>query len=126
MLSIEATKSTPRIHYSEERRTLEVFGESYPENSFSFFAPVFAWFHAELPGLAELTLEVNVKYMNSSSTKCMLDMLDLLVEAARKGCRTRVRWLHEAGNDRALELAEEFKEEVDIPFEIVAIGAVKE
>ncbi len=125
MLSIEATKSTPRIHYSEERKTLEISGESYPENSFAFFAPTFAWFHAELPRLAELTLEVNVKYMNSSSTKCMLDILDLLGESSHAGCRTRVRWLYEAGNDRALELAEEFKEEVDIPFDIVAFGGVQ-
>jgi hypothetical protein len=30
----------------------------------------------------------------------------------------RVVWLYEAGNERALDLAEEFREDVKIPFEI--------
>ena len=119
MLSIEATRSSPRIFYSEADAVLEISGESYPENSFAFYDPVFAWFNSELPKLPALLLRVNVKYMNSSSTKCVLDILDLLSEAARRGCAAAVEWLYEAGNERALELAEEFQEEVDIPFRII-------
>ena len=121
MLSIEATKSSPKIVFSESDSTLEIVGESYPENSFEFFRPVFQWFAERLPQLPSLVLKVHVRYMNSSSTKCVLDLLDLLADAARKGCQASVRWYCEQGNNRAFDLAEEFKEDLDLPFEIVAL-----
>jgi len=36
MLSIEATKSSPRVEYIEQDSVLSIIGESYPENSFEF------------------------------------------------------------------------------------------
>jgi hypothetical protein len=121
MLKIDATASTPAISFDDSNRILSISGESYPENSFVFFAPVFAWLDAELPLLKDLSLHVNVSYMNSSSTKCMLDIIDLLCEAAERGCAVKVAWFYDADNERALDLAEEFSEDVEIPFEIVPV-----
>ena len=123
MLNIQATKSTPQIEYSDEERTLSIIGESYPENTFSFYEPVFSWLHDFLPTLDLINLHVNIKYMNSSSTKCMLDILDLLSEAAKRGCSVSVSWFYEQDNERALDIAEEFEEDVEVPFEIIAIDA---
>jgi hypothetical protein len=119
MLSIDATKSSPQIVFDPQTQTLSVIGESYPENSFEFFAPVFEWLRTELPGADELTLLVHIRYMNSSSTKCVLDILDILVDRVAEGAAMRVRWYYDAGNERAQDLAEEFMEDLDIPFEIV-------
>ncbi len=121
MLSIEATKSSPRVEYIEEDNVLSITGESYPENSFEFFAPVFTWLREQLPQLDQLTFQVHIRYMNSSSTKCMLDILDLLSDRAQEGAEVRVRWYYDAGNERALDLAEEFKEDLEIPFDIVPL-----
>ncbi|MFA6506742.1 MAG: DUF1987 domain-containing protein [Treponemataceae bacterium] len=119
MMDIPATSSTPRVRFIEEKSVLEFVGESYPENSFAFFAPVFEWLNVELPHKEGLRVEVNIAYMNSSSTKCMLDILDALTESAEEGRKISVTWFYEAGNDRALDLAEEFKEDISLPFEIV-------
>lgn len=121
MLSIEATKSRPRVEYIEQDNVLSITGESYPENSFEFFAPVFTWLREQLPQLDKLTFQVHIQYMNSSSTKCMLDILDLLSERLQEGAKVRVRWYYDAGNERALDLAEEFKEDLEIPFDIVSL-----
>lgn len=121
MLSIEATKSSPQVEYVEDDKVLSITGESYPENSFEFFAPVFTWLREQLPLLDQLTFQVHIRYMNSSSTKCMLDILDLLSERAQDGAEVRVRWYYDAGNERALDLAEEFKEDLEIPFDIVPL-----
>lgn len=120
MLHIPATKSTPEIFYSEENQTLSIIGESYPENTFSFFEPVFDWLHTTLPGMKKLHLHVNISYMNSSSTKCMLDILDLFAAAAKKGTEVSVSWYYDRENERAFEIAEEFEEDAEIPFEITA------
>ena len=123
MLHIEPTKTTPKVLYTAELAELLIAGESYPENSFAFFRPVFEWLHTELPLLERLTLKVNISYMNSSSTKCVLDILDLLSEAAQRGCETKVVWYYEHANPRGLDLAEEFREDMQLPFEIVGVDS---
>ena len=119
MIDIPATKSSPKIRYSEEDNTLTISGESYPENSFAFFQPVFEWLHDQLKRMQQLHVSINISYMNSSSTKCMLDLLDLLGDTSKHDCSTNISWLYEKENDRALELAEEFQEEATVPFRIV-------
>jgi len=121
MFEIEATSSTPHIRYDEGTHTLSVSGESYPENSFEFYAQVFEWLAKTLESAPLFRLSLEVSYMNSSSTKCVLDILDLLCEASERGCDARVIWLYDAENERALDLAEEFKEDIDIPFDIVPV-----
>ena len=120
MLDIKATKSSPGIIFNRGKNILSMTGESYPENSFQFFSPVFEWLNKEFRKLEKMELHVFIKYMNSSSTKCMLDILDILSDAAAGGCDIRVQWYYEKGNDRAKELAEEFKEDFNIPFDIIA------
>ena len=60
---------------------LAIPGSRIPENSFDFYAPVLAWLSESLPSHPGLRLEVSVSYMNSSSIKCMLDILDVLQSA---------------------------------------------
>lgn len=120
-LAIEATRSSPRVVFDPENRVLEITGESYPENSFEFFAPLFAWLRDELPRYDEVTVGVHITYMNSSSTKCMLDILDILCDRVHGGSSIQVKWYYDEGNERAYELAEEFREDLDMPFDIIAI-----
>ncbi|MDD3573916.1 MAG: DUF1987 domain-containing protein [Methanospirillum sp.] len=124
MLHIPATKSTPEISFSEEFHTLFITGESYPENTFAFFEPVFEWLHMNLPGMKKFNLHVNISYMNSSSTKCMLDILDLLAKSSQAGSDVSVSWYYDQENDRALDIAEEFEEDAEVPFEIIALKQV--
>ncbi len=119
MIDIPASKSSPEIRYSESDNTLTISGESYPENSFAFFQPVFEWLHDQLKRKEQLHVSINISYMNSSSTKCMLDILDLLGDTSKHDCSTTVSWHYEKENDRALELAEEFQEEAAVPFRII-------
>ena len=117
-LLIEQTTSTPGISFEAAERTLLITGESYPENSFEFYAPVGTWLKEYLALETELKVDVNVSYLNSSSTKCMLDLLDLLQEAHVKGAKVSLVWRYDQENPRSLDLAEEFQEEVTLPFTI--------
>lgn len=117
-LDVKQTKSSPALWYDPARRLLGIIGDSYPENSFEFYAPLFAWLQANLAGLPSLRLEINVGYMNSSSTKCMLDLLDLLGAAHAGGQAIEVDWYCERDNPRARDLAEEFREECRFPFRV--------
>ena len=118
-LDIAQSASTPRVFFDHSGNIMRISGESYPENSFEFYGPVIAWVRTHLAELDELKLDINVSYMNSSSTKCMLDLLDLLEDAHQKGARIAIVWRYDKDNPRSLDLAEEFHEEVTLPFSIV-------
>ena len=90
-LHIEKTQASPEIYFDADQRVLRISGESYPENSFDFYAPVLDWLGANLAALPSLRLEMSVSYMNSSSIKCMLDILDALGEAHASGKKVQRR-----------------------------------
>ncbi|CAH2031185.1 DUF1987 domain-containing protein [Trichlorobacter ammonificans] len=121
-LTIPQTPSTPLVRFDESRHTLCIAGESYPENSFAFYTPVLAWLRQYLQQGRKLSLDITVTYLNSSSIKCMLDVLDAMEEAFGKGVDVSIIWRYDLENPRSFELAEEFCEEVTFPFEIVALN----
>lgn len=119
----EESRSTPKIHFDGSTGELKIHGESYPENSYEFYKPVLEWisrFLAQSDG--PVTLKCSVSYLNTGSTKSMIDILDLLEEAHLAGRDASVEWYCDPENDRALETAEEFKEEVSLPFQILDAG----
>lgn len=122
-LSLAATAATPAVDFDATTGILAISGESYPENAFEFFRPLLTWtagFLKESTGSA--TAEIALSYLNTSSIKSVMDLLDLLEEAHRGGRQVSVRWSYRKENDRALEMIEEFKEEVTLPFFIVPVG----
>ena len=95
-------------------------GDSYPENSFEFFAPIITWVEEFLAAEKRpLALELYLLYLNTSSVKAMMDILDLLEDAHKDGRSVSVHWYYDPENDRIAELAEEFKEDCTFLFEVV-------
>lgn len=121
-LRIEATNSTPEIFFDPVTGILSMSGESYPENSFEFFRPVLSWLSRfSVVHHGPLTLNTNLSYLNTGSTKCMMDILDLLEESYQNGGNVAVNWYYDEENHRAFETAEEFREEVTVPFNIIPV-----
>lgn len=119
-LNIKGTQSAPTVISSWEDGTLELRGDSYPENSFEFFEPIVKWVEQFLEDARQpLKLELHLLYLNTSSVKTMMDIFDTLEEAHLKDRAVAVRWYYDADNERIADLAEEFKEDCTFPFEIV-------
>jgi Domain of unknown function (DUF1987). len=117
-----ASTSSPAIHFDPISGQLMMSGESYPENTFEFYAPVIGWlkeFIAEKDIAVTLTLEL--AYLNTGSVKCLMDIFDILEDAYSEGRIVTVIWRYHAKNPRALETAEEFSEDLTLPFHIEAI-----
>jgi hypothetical protein len=115
-LMIEKTAATPEIRFDYSSGILELRGESYPENTAEFYAPVFEWLRKFLDSGNELAVTVNMEiiYFNSSSSKALMNLFDLLDEAAAAGRKIAVNWIYAAGNESALEYGEEFKEDLNL------------
>ncbi len=122
-LDIAATALTPSIRTSWANGTLELLGDSYPENSFDLYDPVIAWVRAYLEQAARpLRVELGLVYLNTSSIRSLMDVLDLLEARHAAGGAVSVRWTYDARNERVGEVATEFKQDCTFPFEIVACG----
>ena len=121
MLDIEATRSTPKIRFDATIGKLEISGESYPENSFEFYGPLLTSLKEHMVRMDPFQADIKMIYMNSSSIKCMLDIIDIMNGSAAEGRRMSINWFYDKENPRALELAEEFREEVELEFNIIPL-----
>jgi len=112
--SVQATKSSPRIDFDPKRMSFEIKGESYPENCWAFYGPMFDWleeFFVKSNG-DRLEIDMEILYFNSSSSKTFMDLFDLLDEHADKGKNIVVNWRYHEENESAMECGEEFMEDV--------------
>ena len=120
-LRLEKTKSTPGVRFDAQNNKLYIEGQSYPENAFKFYEPIFAWLDAHLQdnnqGLS-LELYFYMPYINTSSSKCIMMLLEKLESAYQRGQQVSVRWYYDEENEMALECAEEFKEDLGLKFDI--------
>ena len=119
-IEIEPTKSSPFVRFDPDDGVMEIGGESYPENSHEFFAPLMAWIAEFLdykPGSA--VLRVTLTYMNTSSTKYMIDILDRLEAAHGAGTPVRVEGYCDADNERTMGTVEELQEDFAMPFDVI-------
>ncbi|MGZ8216025.1 biofilm regulation phosphoprotein SiaC [Methylomagnum sp.] len=122
-LAIPGTQSTPEITANWEVGVLTMKGDSYPENTFEIFDQVINWVEKYLDSAQRpLSIELCLIYLNTSSIRAMIDILDLLEAAHGQGCEVGLKWLYDYRNHRVAELAEEFKEDYTFPFEILSFG----
>lgn len=121
---IESTKQTPAIHFDGDNQLIVFKGEMYPENITEFSEPIFSWLEKYLEQPTNLTLTVNIElnYFNSSSSKLLLDLFDKLEEAVINGNRNiMVNWIYDSDNEYAQEYGEEFQEDLEyLPFHLVS------
>lgn len=110
-LIIEETKYTPTINL-DVNGTVSIVGKSYPENTFEFYGPVMEWLSTYFEeGNKKLTLNMEITYFNSSSSKLFFDMFDLLDE--NNSDELVINWIYDEDNESALEAGEDFKDDFE-------------
>lgn len=121
-IDIVSTKSTPEVRFDPENHVLSIKGESYPENAFKFYEPLLDWideYFSIVPEHQHIQINFDLAYINTSSTKCFMMLLDKFEEAFQDGKKLQLTWYYNSENENELECAEEFKEDMSFPFEIV-------
>jgi hypothetical protein len=105
-ITIEQTTSTPAIKFSTNGRLL-IEGRSLPENVLRFYDPLIAW--CRLLTAESVKIDINLEYMNSASSKKLLEMLRVL-DANSSVKSFMVDWHYEADDEDALESGQIFEE----------------
>ena len=116
------TKSSPEIFFNPVEHTLSIHGETYPENAFTFFEPLFDWVDTYLTtvsGEQKVIIKLDIPYMNTSSTKCYMMLLEKFEDAYLDGKSIELNWYYNAENENEIECAQEFQEDFTFPFELI-------
>ena len=122
-INIEAGERSPKITCDWEKGTMEVIGESYPENVTECYGPVLSAMENYLNSNKnkKFLCPFELLYFNSSSAKVLMRIFDMFEEFANSnGHNIRVIWRVDEEDDNMRELGEEFAEDIEnIKFEIV-------
>ena len=114
-LDIPATTRTPAVAFDFAKHHLRIKGESYPEDVTEFYGPVFAALDAYLGSLGNgnCRFDFELIYLNSSSAKAIMMLMDKLEAAAAKGAAVDIHWHYDKEDDTMQELGEEFGEDLE-------------
>ncbi|WP_247653700.1 DUF1987 domain-containing protein [Labrenzia sp. PHM005] len=114
-LDIEATVRSPEIRLDLNAGHLSISGESYPEDASAFFGPILKAVAGFIGATHDQTLTVEMKliYFNSSSAKAIMNLFQLLEEAAENGKNIVINWYFDPEDDMMEEMGEDFSEDFE-------------
>src|SRR4028118_1657305 len=114
-LKMPSTDRTPEIDFDFGNNHLILRGESYPEDAFSFYKPVFEVLDDYLVqlGTGSCQFDFEIIYFNSSSAKAIMTLFEKLDAAAAGGAGVTIVWHYDEEDDTMQELGEEFGEDLE-------------
>lgn len=121
-LSIEGTNKTPQVKLDPETGVIEIKGRSIPENSIEFYRPIVEWLdeYAKKPN-NKTTVNVQLEYFNTSSSKCILDIFKKLESLKKNRSEVVINWYYEEDDEDMLESGEDYESIIRVPFKMIEI-----
>ena len=121
-ISIEGTPKTPTINLNAGTGIVEIKGRSIPENSIEFYRPIVEWLddYAKEP-LELTTVNIQLEYFNTSSSKCILDVFKKLEAIKKAKNEVIINWYYEEDDEDMLEAGEDYESIIRIPFKMIEI-----
>jgi hypothetical protein len=126
---VNKTSKSPFI--SLEKGLFQFSGRSIPEDAKRIFRPVMDWMKTYDPGKESKTIiNFSFDYLDTSSSKCVFDILKVLDNLFEKGHEIVINWYYEEGDDDMLDLGIHLKSFVKAPFNFIeneqTIGQLEE
>ncbi len=118
---LEPTKYTIEVDLDPATGIFSLSGSSYPEDAMSFFEPVNEWIENYIDQEKRgITLNIRMNYINSSSSKCFIDIFEILENYAAEGGEVMVNWYYMEDDDDIYDTGEELLEDMDFPYQLIA------
>jgi hypothetical protein len=117
-LLIDKTEKTPYI--SLEKGLCLFYGRSIIEDSQKVFKPVIDWLKKYQPDKnVKTVVNFNFDYLNTSSSKCIYDILKVLDELFTNSSDIEINWYYEEGDNDMLDLGVHLKAFIKAPFNFI-------
>lgn len=124
VLKIVGTEDTPEIYFDMDAKEFMISGRSLPEDVSFFYKPVFDWLDVfEKSDSNDTVFKFKLEYFNTASSKVILDILMRLEDINNSSSSNLcIEWFYMEADDDMLEAGEEYKELVEILFNVVAFN----
>lgn len=119
-LEIEKKANTPSVLFDPESGVLKIEGRSIPENPGEFYDELINWIkdYFKTPKV-KTTINLNLEYVNSGSSKYLLGLFRVVKEETSKGKNVVINWYYEEDDEAIMSLGEHYKTSLKIPFNLI-------
>lgn len=117
-LFLKKTFNSPEVEFVAASGELMMEGRSIPEDPGEFFDRLIDWINDYFTNPAPQTVfSSKLEYINSGSSKYMLEVLRIMKINHDAGKEVLVKWYFEEGDESIEELGKHYEQTVQIPFE---------
>ena len=117
---IKPTKVTPYCKFDLSKRILSMKGRSSPESSLKFYSPIIKRLDKSFAnGNDTLTANFKFEYFNTSSSKCIYDLLKRLAYHEQNGANITVNWYYDEGDEDMKEAGEDYEDILGMRFNYI-------
>ncbi|MFW5852296.1 MAG: DUF1987 domain-containing protein [Bacteroidota bacterium] len=121
-IKIDGSPKTPEVNFDYQSGLIEIKGRSIPENSIEFYKPMIDWLEEYTKNPQDkTTVQIQLEYFNTSSSKCILDVFKKLEGISKNGKEIEINWYYEEDDEDMLEAGEDYQSIIRIPFKMIEI-----
>lgn len=119
-LYIKRTFNTPEVELLPDEGTFKIEGRSIPEDPGEYFEVILQKLEDYFQNPKELTrVTIKLEYINSGSSKYMLEMLRAIKRHHESGKLCEINWYYEEDDESIFELGQNYKNNLKIPFKLI-------
>jgi len=124
-LLVEGTVKTPTVVLDADTGLLLIRGRSIPENTIDFFSPINNWVdnYCTIPK-DKTTFQIRLEYFNTSTSKCLLDLLRKFENINKYRSEVTVEWFYETDDDDMEEAGQDYQAIVELPFSMIEVEEI--
>ncbi|MFP4555814.1 MAG: DUF1987 domain-containing protein [Bacteroidales bacterium] len=119
-LLIMATDESPQVLFDPGKGLLDLSGKSLPEDIHEFYSPLEDAVKKYMKAPQEKTIiNFDLMYLNSSSTKRILEIITCFETIHKKGYNVILNWYYNQYDEDMMEEGEEFARLTELPVNII-------
>ena len=109
----------PSIKFNAETGVCDIIGESYMEEAYKFYLPLINWLKSYIHKKNQpVYLNIKLVYFNTSTTKCLLDIFELLKKYKEQGGKIQITWFYDKEDPDMIDEVRDFEKEADLSIEV--------
>jgi hypothetical protein len=119
-LYIKETLNSPKVLFDPSKKRYEISGKSFPENSKTFYEPVFEWVsELSVTDADKMQVSLMFDYISSSSVITIKQLLAKIKVLSDKGASIQVLWHYDVADPDIRDIGEEYKKLVGIDIQFI-------
>ena len=119
---INGTAKLPTVNLDSVNGLVEISGRSIPEDGKEFYDEIIKWLKEYRQNARPVTtLIFRLEYLNSSSHISVKNILLEVTEMMKEKKNIKIEWYYERDDSSMLDIANDYKEITDLPFDIIDI-----